>query len=71
MSDWSVVLTNDPNKTAYAAYQGEGIPYLTIVGKDGVVRSVFRGYNESELRSVVGAVADAVNESATPSEQRR
>lgn len=62
MHDWQLTLTNDPYKDAYKAYQGASIPYLLIVGRDGRLRQVFRGYSEESVRKVVAAVADAVNE---------
>lgn len=62
MFDWQMQIANDPYKEAYASYKGASIPYLLIISRDGKVRRVFRGYSEDSIRSVVSAVADAVNE---------
>jgi thiol-disulfide isomerase/thioredoxin len=62
MSDWKMTLSNDQHKVAQRAYKGGAIPHLTIIGRDGLVKKVFVGYSEDELKNVVGAVVQAINE---------
>ncbi|MEL4181460.1 TlpA disulfide reductase family protein [Roseateles sp. PN1] len=62
MADWKMTLSNDPYKTAQKTYKGGPIPHLTIIGRDGMVKKVFIGYSGDELKTVVTAVVDAINE---------
>lgn len=62
MADWSIVVTNDPYKDQATRYGVKGIPHLVIVGRDGRIRQVFRGYSEDKVPTIVRAVADAINE---------
>jgi thiol-disulfide isomerase/thioredoxin len=62
MADWTIVLANDPYKERAASYGVNGIPHLVIISRDGRIRKVFTGYKEESVRSIVEAVAAAINE---------
>ncbi|MBL8521371.1 MAG: TlpA family protein disulfide reductase [Betaproteobacteria bacterium] len=44
-----VTMTNDPSKRIHNAYGVNGIPHMLIIGKDGKVVSVKKGYSEAAL----------------------
>jgi thiol-disulfide isomerase/thioredoxin len=44
-----VTMANDPSKRAHNAYGVNGIPHMVIIGKDGKIASVKRGYSEEAL----------------------
>jgi thiol-disulfide isomerase/thioredoxin len=44
-----VVMANDQSKRAHNAYGVNGIPHLVIIGRDGKVAKVKRGYSEEAL----------------------
>jgi thiol-disulfide isomerase/thioredoxin len=62
MSDWSIVIANDPWKERAASYGVNGIPHMVIISRDGVIRQVFRGYSEEKVPTIVEAVVAALNE---------
>lgn len=61
LNEFQLTLTNDPNKTASADYGVNGIPHMVIIGRDGKVVNVHRGYSEDALdgllREINGAMA--------------
>jgi thiol-disulfide isomerase/thioredoxin len=56
-------LVYDPDKKGADAYGVKGIPHLVIIGRDGRVMNVFRGYGESSLDGIVTSINQAL---ATP-----
>jgi thiol-disulfide isomerase/thioredoxin len=64
MWDWTIEVANDPHKEAHDAYGVKGIPHLVVIGRDGVIRKVFRGYGEKSVEPIVREVVDAINEDA-------
>jgi thiol-disulfide isomerase/thioredoxin len=62
MLDWQIQLGNDPRKEAYAAFGVNGIPHLVVIGRDGVIRRVFRGYSEKAVEAIVTEMVEAINE---------
>ncbi|NJR72490.1 MAG: TlpA family protein disulfide reductase [Gammaproteobacteria bacterium] len=50
MVDFQILLANDNNKLIADAYGVGGIPHMLIIGKDGKVINVHRGYSEKQYR---------------------
>ena len=46
-------LVNDASGKAQKAYGVHGIPYMVIVGRDGRIVNVWRGYSEDSLNAIV------------------
>lgn len=51
-----VVMTNDPSKRIHDAYGVKGILHMLIIGKDGKVVAVKRGYSEESLPGLLGEI---------------
>ncbi len=49
LPDFKVTLTNDPEKRRADLYGVDGIPHMLIIGKDGKIVAVHRGYSDSAL----------------------
>lgn len=49
----------DPDETARDAYGVHGIPHMVVIGRDGKIVEVFRGYGESSLEPIVAAINKA------------
>lgn len=49
-------LTYDPDEKGAKAYGVKGIPHLVIIGRDGKIIEVHRGYGESTLPQIVDAI---------------
>jgi thiol-disulfide isomerase/thioredoxin len=64
LRDLGIELAYDPDQTAQTAYGVSGIPHMVIIGRDGKIVNVYRGYNESSLNSIVAAINRATG--ATP-----
>ncbi|MFL6656938.1 MAG: TlpA family protein disulfide reductase [Massilia sp.] len=59
----TMLLTYDPGNEGAKAYGVSGIPHLVIIGRDGKIVSVHRGYGESSLPEILDAINLAI---ATP-----
>lgn len=57
---FSLKLAYDPGKSARNAYGVNGIPHLVIIGKDGKIVRVLRGYAESALPQIVADINQAI-----------
>lgn len=53
----------DPGEISAKAYGVKGIPHLVIIGRDGKIIDVYRGYDESSLDGIVADINAAL---ATP-----
>jgi len=53
-------LTYDPDQKGAKAYGVKGIPHLVIIGKDGKIVEVHRGYGETTLPQIVDAINLAI-----------
>jgi thiol-disulfide isomerase/thioredoxin len=53
-------LAYDPGKTTAKSYGVKGIPHLVIIGRDGKIVRVYRGYDESSLEGIVADLNDAI-----------
>jgi thiol-disulfide isomerase/thioredoxin len=57
----SIKLAYDPGKQAATAYGVSAIPHLVIIGRDGRIVKVYRGYGESSLEGIVADLNRAVS----------
>jgi thiol-disulfide isomerase/thioredoxin len=53
---FEIQLVYDPDEKARKAYGVNGIPHLVVIGPDGKIASIFRGYGESMLPQIVDAI---------------
>ena len=60
LSSLNLALTNDPNKWYSTAYGVNGIPHMVIIGKDGKILHVHRGYSEGALDGFVAEINAAL-----------
>jgi thiol-disulfide isomerase/thioredoxin len=49
-------LAYDPDRKAQEAYGVRGIPHMVIVGRDGKIVAVYRGYSEDSLDSILASI---------------
>lgn len=56
-------LAYDPDKAGAQAYGVKGIPHLVIIGRDGKIVEVYRGYSEASLDGIIASINLAI---ATP-----
>ena len=54
----NIRMAYDPDHIAQSAYGVKGIPHMVIIGKDGKIIRVYRGYAESSL----GQIVDDINQ---------
>ncbi len=52
----TLTLTHDYGKAASEAYGVNGIPHLVIIGRDGRIVAVHRGYSEESIDSILGEI---------------
>lgn len=65
-------LAYDPDHKAQDAFGVNGIPHMVIIGHDGKIAGVFRGYGESSLDAIVDTInraTGAVKQAAAPAQQ--
>jgi thiol-disulfide isomerase/thioredoxin len=60
LSSLSLTLAHDHNKLASASYGVNGIPHLVIIGKDGNIIAVHRGYSEDAIDGILGEINGAL-----------
>jgi thiol-disulfide isomerase/thioredoxin len=53
-------MSYDPESKARKAFGVGGIPHMVIIGRDGKIVQVFRGYDESSLEPIVAAINEAI-----------
>jgi thiol-disulfide isomerase/thioredoxin len=56
---FEIGMAYDPDETARDAYGVHGIPHMVVIGRDGKIVEVFRGYGESSLEPIVAAINKA------------
>jgi thiol-disulfide isomerase/thioredoxin len=70
MRTLDIAMSYDPEHKARDAFGVNGIPHMVIIGSDGRIVEVFRGYDESSLKPIVAAINRAIGagapESASP-----
>ena len=59
-SNFTITLAHDYNKASSTAYGVNGIPHMVIVGKDGKILNVHRGYNDEALEPLVAEINAAL-----------
>lgn len=66
-----IQMAYDPDSKGREAYGVGPIPHMVIIGRDGVIDSVHKGYGEGSLDSIVAAInrATGAGKSATGAEQ--
>ena len=60
LSSLTLTLTNDQYKRHSAEYGVNGIPHMVIIGKDGKILNVHRGYSESMIDGLVAEINAAL-----------
>jgi thiol-disulfide isomerase/thioredoxin len=60
LSTLDVNLAYDPDQSAQKAYGVKGIPHMVIIGRDGKIQSLYRGYSESSLDQIVADINRAL-----------
>ena len=60
LSKLTLTLTNDQYKRDAHAYGVNGIPHMVIIGKDGKILHVHRGYDEASLDGFVAEINAAL-----------
>ena len=61
LSKLTLGMSYDPGKKSAAVYGVSGIPHLLIIGRDGRIRNIYRGYDASSLDSIVESLNAAIN----------
>jgi len=57
---FKVLLTHDYDKASRDAYGVNGIPHMLIIGRDGRVQKVHRGYDERALDTIIAEINAAL-----------
>lgn len=57
-------LAYDPGHKAQDAFGVNGIPHMVIIGKDGKIIRIYRGYDESSLPQIVADINQATGAAA-------
>jgi hypothetical protein len=60
MRTLDIGMSYDPEHKARDAFGVSGIPHMVVIGRDGKIVEVFRGYDESSLKAIVAAVNRAI-----------
>jgi thiol-disulfide isomerase/thioredoxin len=60
LESFKMKLAYDPGEASAKAYGVKGIPHLLIIGRDGRIVQVYRGYDESSLDGIVADLNAAV-----------
>lgn len=62
----SLILAHDAGDKASKAYGVDGIPHMVIIGRDGRILNVYRGYDESSLSAIVADINHALEPPQKP-----
>jgi len=60
MRKLEIGMSYDPDGKAQQAFGVNGIPHMVVIGRDGRIVDVFRGYGESSLKPIVAAINRAI-----------
>ncbi len=60
LASLTLTLTHDYRKKSSEAYGVHGIPHMVIIGRDGKIVNVHRGYSEDALDSIVAEINTAL-----------
>lgn len=64
LKDLSMTMAYDPGEVGAKAYGVKGIPHLVIIGRDGKIVRVYRGYGEETLTRIVDDINAAIGATA-------
>jgi hypothetical protein len=65
MSAFTLGMAYDPQSVGQTAYGVKGIPHLVIIGRDGKIIRVYRGYGEETLTEITADINLAIGAGAT------
>ena len=54
------MVTHDVGKKGMEAFGVNGIPHMVIIGRNGLIVNVYRGYDESNLDNIVADINRAL-----------
>jgi thioredoxin-related protein len=60
LSSLTLKITHDYDKSAHDAYGVKGIPHMVIIGRDGKVIAVHRGYSEEAIDGFLAEINEAL-----------
>lgn len=60
LSSLSLLVAHDATGKAAKAYGVDGIPHMVIIGRDGRIQRVYRGYSDSSLDAIVADINHAL-----------
>jgi len=63
LANLDLLFANDEDENAQDAYGVKGIPHMVIIGRDGRIVAVYRGYNESSLPGIASDINKALSAS--------
>ncbi len=69
MSEYKILLANDRDKRYAGAFGVNGIPHMLIIGKDGRVAAVHRGYSEAFIPMLAEQIVAELYVGVTPAEK--
>ena len=56
----TISITHDYNKAAAEAYGVKGIPHMLIIGRDGRIQKIHRGYSEEGVDRIIAEINAAL-----------
>jgi len=65
LSSFQLTVAHDYGKRGSDAYGVSGIPHMVIIGRDGTILKVNRGYSEDSLDGIIGEINAAMQAPAT------
>ena len=60
LSESGLLMSYDPGQRAQSAFGVHGLPHMVIVGRDGNIVNVYRGYDERSLDRIVADINRAL-----------
>jgi thiol-disulfide isomerase/thioredoxin len=66
LASFAITVAHDDRKRGSDAYGVNGIPHMVIIGRDGVILKVNRGYSEEALDGILAEINAALRAPAAP-----
>jgi thiol-disulfide isomerase/thioredoxin len=66
LASFSITIAHDDRKRGSEAYGVKGIPHMVIIGRDGKILKVNRGYSEESLDGIITEINAALAVPVTP-----
>lgn len=60
LASFALTLAHDDRKRGTDAYGVKGIPHMVIIGRDGAIVKVHRGYSEEALEGILAETNSAL-----------